>query len=680
MSRAHRPGFVFPQSSRTASVRKAQANTPTPAERKVSAPAVVRPATLAPTSWNAEERTVDVVWTTGARGAKFDWDAWEMVDEELDCSPSAVRLDRLNAGAAVLNAHNRAEMADQVGVVVPGSARMVNGQGIATLKLSDREEVAPLVADIAAGIVRNLSCGYLVHEYEITQRDGQRPLYRARDWEPIEISFVPVPFDPAAQVRTRGVEDLQSECVLRTIAKGALNMPATIVELREVGELMVSAGFIPADKIDAIILDMAERGIEKKEAWETMSQTAAELQNRATSGIASSGRALATTYADMIGGHNAETFDNPAFASRAIEDALYARMSGKAPTDAARAFMGMGMTDIAREMLERRGVRGVRSMRPDQVLDRAAWNSGGGRGNWIEGNTRDMGPGMGTSDFPELLTAAGNRHLIEIFNAVASPIKMCARQRTAPDFRTISGLQLSGFGALDEIREHGEVKHRGFNERKETYRLKTFSNTFTLTRQALINDDLGAFINPTRILARSAAETEASQLADLINSNPTMSDSKALFHADHGNLAASGAVPNVDTLDAARLALRSQKDLDGVTPLNPQPRYLLASPKRETAIEKLLLVPLTPDQVSEANPFTGKLIPLIDPRLMADPWYLVADPESAPVIEYAYLDGNPGPIIEMKDAWDRLGTGFRVVMDFGCGVVDHRGAYKNPGA
>lgn len=686
-------------------------------ERQVAGAQISRTVALQPTSWNAEARTIDVVWTTGARGARFDFDTFGMVDEELATGSGNVRLDRLNRGAPVLNTHQKGDLAAQIGAVVPGSARMQNGQGVATLKLSDRPEVASIVGDIAAGIIRNLSVGYTVHVFEADLKAKPRPLYRAIDWEPTEISFVPVPFDVGAQVRNLA-GDPATLCLIRTInaqerkkmntswlsrftragnaapaptptpaprpgedegAMPSYERQATVGWLRNYTNLARDNFNLPESICAELALELAERGLTEGDARDAVMHIVSERQRQQMSGFGSTGNAVGTRFPAanaLIFGER--SYDNPQFHARAVEDALFARMSGTTPADEARQFMGMSMVQIAGELLTRSGVQNVNRMAPNDLLSAAAWNSGGTRSYMTK---RDFGSGGAyhtTSDFPELLLGAGQRYLLSVFQAAASPLKLVSRQRSARDFRAISGLELSGFGTLLEVPESGEIKHGTFRERKETYRLRTFAKQFALSRQAIINDDLNAFSDPMVIMARAAAETEASLLADLVNSNPSLSDGKPLFHADHGNLAAVGGLPSVESLDAGRQAMRRQKGLDG-TPLAPAPKYIVSGIENETLIEKLM-TSVQAGTADNANPFAGKLTPAVDPRLNAKAWYLFGDPASAPTLEHAYLNDQTGPNVEQKDGWDVLGTNFRVYMDFGAGAVDWRGAYKNPGA
>ena len=149
-------------------------------------------------------RTVEVVWSTGARARNFV-PPLGMITEELDMSPNAVRMGGLRGGGApVLNTHRRADARDVVGRVV--AARLEAGRGYATLQFSSASDVEPLWQRIDDGTLRSVSVGYRVHRYEqiADPRDGT--VHRAVDWEPYEISVVPLPVDPAAAVRGAGGE------------------------------------------------------------------------------------------------------------------------------------------------------------------------------------------------------------------------------------------------------------------------------------------------------------------------------------------------------------------------------------------------------------------------------------------------------------------------------------------
>jgi hypothetical protein len=269
------------------------------------------------------------------------------------------------------------------------------------------------------------------------------------------------------------------------------------------------------------------------------------------------------------------------------------------------------------------------------------------------------------------------------YQAAASPLKAMARQRTADDFRPLALLKVGEFGKLQPVTESGEIKALTTGEAKEGYSLETFGGLFNLSRKAIVNDDLGAFAQWAAMMGRATAETEADQFVQLIaqsgGAGPVMGDGQRLFSSAHGNLAASGAAPSVTTLSAARLAMRRQTGLDGESPINVTPKFLLVAADLETTAEQLL-ASLAANTVAEQNPFSGKLTLLVEPRLDDGEWYVFADPAAAPVLEYAYLSSAQGPQLASRDGWDVLGREFRVVLDFGCGAVDWRGAYRNAGS
>lgn len=458
--------------------------------------------------------------------------------------------------------------------------------------------------------------------------------------------------------------DLKEQIMPATPAQRQPQAPTGMASVAEIRAMTTRHG-LP----DGFALDLAERNLPLEQARAAILDELATMSERQQIGFNGPSRTTGL-----------QTLDNPDFHARAVGDAIYARMSGKAPEGAARELMSASMVDLAREMLQLRGVQNVLRLRPSEVLAQASWSGRrGDRDGWVGVPRGEIT--HTTSDFPSLLQGAGQRFLMDQFAAVESVLKQVARERTAADFRSITGLQLSGFGTLPEVGEAGEIKHGTFSERKESYSVRTFAKMFTLSRNAIINDDLGAFSDPLTIMARAAAETEAQVLVTLLNSNPVLSDGVAFFHANHGNLAAPGAVPSVAALDKARGAMRKQKDLDGETLLNIALKYLVVPSELETATEVLTGNYVSANAAAEANPFAGKVVPLVEPRLTsATAWYGFADPAQQPALEYAYLNGERGPQTESKEGWNVLGTEFRVHMDFGAGAVDHRPAYKNPGA
>ena len=164
----------------------------------------LRAARLRAASFDPDAYTVEVVWTTGAAVRRYDWWDGTEYDEVLSLAPGAVRLDRLNAGAPFVDTHSTYCLDDVIGSVVPGSARIENGVGIATILLSRARDVADTVQKIVEGVIRNVSVGYLIHASTTEERAGGVPLTTVTDWEPLEVSAVPVPADAGSQIRSAG--------------------------------------------------------------------------------------------------------------------------------------------------------------------------------------------------------------------------------------------------------------------------------------------------------------------------------------------------------------------------------------------------------------------------------------------------------------------------------------------
>lgn len=193
-------------------------------EKIVRLPPSRREAQIRSGSYDADSNTIEIIWTTGATVRRVCWLDGEEYDEVLSLAPGAVRLERLNAGAPFVDTHATYSLSNIIGSVVPETARIEDGRGIATVLLSRAPGVADTVQKIREGVIRNTSVGYWTHRIEKTEPDDTRVArWEVVDWEPLEISAVPVGADPGSQIRSENTGESETRaCVLvtRTPASG----------------------------------------------------------------------------------------------------------------------------------------------------------------------------------------------------------------------------------------------------------------------------------------------------------------------------------------------------------------------------------------------------------------------------------------------------------------------------
>ncbi|MCO5083544.1 MAG: Mu-like prophage major head subunit gpT family protein [Rhizobiaceae bacterium] len=680
----------------------------------IELPALRRSAELAPNSVDNDARTVEVVWSAGARVRRASFFG-EPYDEELSLDPAHVRLERLNAGAPFLKVHEIDTLDAVIGSVVPGSARIENGRGIAQVRISERADVEPIWRDIQAGHIRAVSIGYQVHRFDISKPDGGRELWRAVDWTPFEVSAVPVGADPAAGFRTTGEHH---DCVLHRrdaeTSEGA--SPMTDKASPAAGDAANPASNQPTEPNDTEDTIMTEPkaaasepnvgAVETRTQPKTQAIPAPDTEAIATRAREAERDRVSTIY-DLAGRLNLErgfaedlvkrgvsvdesrrlildqvaaksdetrTFphvsvplggrDERITRRDAVANALLHRYS---PTlfqleDAARQYRGMTLLELARESLGNAGVN-TRGLSRDEVATRALHS---------------------TSDFPEILSAVTNKTLRQAYEAYPRTFMLFCRQVLATDFKAMHRVQLGEAPQLLEVGESGEFKRGTLGESKESYKVKTYGRVVAITRQTLINDDLDAFTRIPAMYGNSIAQLESDVVWGIITANPAMADGNALFHTTHKNLAGTGAALDVSSVGAARAAMAKQTGLDKKTVLNVRPAFLIVPASLELKAEQLVAQNLVPAATSSVVPQSIRtLAPISEPRLDAaseTAWYLAASPNQIDTIEYAYLEGQQGAYIETRNGFDVDGVEIKCRLDFGAKAIDWRGLYKNPGA
>lgn len=334
-------------------------------------------------------------------------------------------------------------------------------------------------------------------------------------------------------------------------------------------------------------------------------------------------------------------------------------------------FRGVRNVDLAREALSNMGIS-CQSRDPEVIVREAM-------------TARSAIITQTTGDFPILFENAIHRTLQASYAITPDTWSRFAGTGSVTDFRPHTRYLRGSFGALDNVNEAGEFKNKPIPDlAKEQISATTKGNIINLSRQAIVNDDMQVFSGLAVDLGRAAKLTIEIDVYALLNSNPTMNDGVALFHASHGNLAGAGAAPSVAAFDAIDVAMSQQKDVSGNEFLEISPNVLLVPRGLRGAAVTVNGSEYDPDAVNKLqkpNIVKGLFSDIVaSPRLTGTAYYAFADPQVAPAIEVAFLNGVTEPFTESQEGWRVDGVEWKVRHDYGVGAVNWRSAYKQPGA
>jgi len=571
-----------------------------------------------PSTIDADNRTIEAILTKGD-GRQIGAGRMPVI-ERLQVSEDAVDTTRLNAGGGVFLDH-RASTDHQVGRIVPGSVRIEDGALVGRIEFGTDAQGDRAFRLARQGILDSLSVGYVINRAQESQDDDGNLVLDVVDWTPAEVSLVGVPAEVATGFRSADPPPVGGDAL--EAADQAMRY-----DLPDLARRALAGDASPTRTRETIIQTLEERQMETP----TQPHVATPLRG-----------------------------DDPLDAFReAATEALVSRMNGAEPqTQAGRDARGMSLMDIATECLRQRGEK-ITAIGKSEIATRAFHT---------------------TSDFPTLLKDSGNRVLADQYRHRRTPLMQVAREVDAPDFREFTRLQFGDSPALLKVNEHGEFTRGTLDSTSEKLKVDTYGRVLSFTRQAIINDDLGAITDFVTGMAGMVAALEADLLGALLTANGgagvTMSDGTPIFDASHSNEAGASAI-TTDGLSAARQLLREQTAVQSDTPLNLAPATIVVGTPQETAAQQVVAT-VTPTQPTQVNPFAGQLGVVTEPRLnAAGSWWLFAQPSQAGVIALVRLNGQTAPALDSRDGFDVDGVEFRVRHDVGAGVLDHRGAVRTP--
>jgi hypothetical protein len=667
-------------------------------------------AQFVPQTLNEESRTVDVVFATPTPVLRFSWMREEYYNEVLDMN--GANLERASKGLPVLDNHSRW---GSVGETVIGRAENIRREGeswAATVRFSKREEIQPLIDDVKDGIITDISFGYSVDKVERMEKtEGEQyRTYMVRNWTPNEISFVSIPADPKAGVRSANGENkgfdlaamfdretpepnqdpqilnqgviMKREQIIAMLEKRGISVDASITDEALQAELERA---LNVEGNDPKAVNAAVEAERKRTAEIFEAVRAAKLPNEFAENLVKEGKSIDQARAAVIAefakadkgvqaqvtvgaDRSAELRKQAATASlimRSEPELLKGdkkRFSDEAMNEAQKNFRHMTLVELAKDSLERGGenAEGLSKM---ELVGRAFTSS--------------------ASDFPVLLEGANRTVLLAAYEAQADTWRRFCATGSVSDFREHKRLRMGTFNDLDKVTENGEFKNKKITDANyEKVSIATKGNTINVSRQMIINDDLGAFLRLASMLGRSAARSIENDVYALLAANPTLADGVALFHASHGNLV-TGAAPTVAVLDAMRQAMAKQKDKDSNDFLDIRPELVLSPLSLGGALRILNTSQYDHDgdKLMKPNIVAGLFRDVIDtPRLSGNAYFMFADPSVEPVVEVNFLNGEQSPYMESENGFSIDGTQWKIRLDYGVNAVGFRGVVKNPGA
>lgn len=295
-----------------------------------------------------------------------------------------------------------------------------------------------------------------------------------------------------------------------------------------------------------------------------------------------------------------------------------------------------------------------------------------------------------TVSLPTILSNVANKKLLKSFeNQPVIATKLC-REGDLNDFKVTERVRLTDVGDLKPLAANGEFKHGSLAEESAKNQLQTYGKMFSLTRQMIINDDLGALMQVPVAMGNKAARLIDQLFFERLMANPVQADGKPLFDADHGNLLS--AALGIEGLQKAIGLFGDQVDAAG-DPISVEAKYLLVPTALKFLAQELTLgnVLIGGDQLrTSINVLANERLEVVSSPYLGNEkyegssktaFYLFGNPNQVDTFEIGYLRGKRTPTVEYTDSdFNTLGMQFRVYFDLGIREMGRYGMVKSTGA
>jgi hypothetical protein len=661
--------------------------------------------------------------------------------EVLSHEAGDANLQRLAEVGAILKNHDPAQIVGvPTGVTLDATQR--KGRLTARWGTTDLAKQAQHEAEVDKTL-RGVSVGYIVKRWLWLEKDQayaggriQGPAWVAVEWEALEASLTPIPADPSVGLnrtieqstagkyarKHSGDNNLMKNKVklLRSWAgpDGTEFARNDIVEVDAETYAELTTGENPAGeaytgsrtakKVEAAplapVIDLAKARDEAAKAERSRVSEINSLCRRhgledsVAETLIEKGVAIEEarkTILDKLA-ENAKPIDQSititkdgaeTFRAAAIDGVLLRSGVAKVdkPASGASAFRGTSLLRLAEECLRRSGVRDI----PGDTRAMVNLALGMRGAETIAGST---------SDFPIILSNIANKSLLAGYDTAPTSFQFWAAISSLNDFKSTQRIKFSDVGKLKFVPENGKYSETALSESKEVIQLGTFGRIWTMSRQAIINDDLDAFTRVPASFGMQARYLPNDLAIAVLTANAAMSDGNALFSETHTNNSqetdrrldtvahAQAAAVYMYNLMAQQQTMAHANETDGKRYLNLRPRVWLVSMTDEIIARQAIVSAGDASATNKdiINPIAGLSLQVIaDQNIKTSEadysHYMFADPRIAPVVEVAFLQGNQQPYFERLDQTDSDGSKWLIRLDCGAAAVDHVGAVRETG-
>ena len=595
-------------------------------------------------------------------GQRYSWSEDSYYSEKLDVN--GANAEKLNT---FFKNHSRS-VDSAIGKVT--NAHVEGSQYVGDVTFGSDAESQVIAQKYREGILTDVSIGYEIIDYEVTRgAENEQDVVTVTNFNIFEVSAVGIGFDSGATKRDKDDIDRSPKMDEKQLERLKL-LEAMSKRNEDEGKEFRSLLTAQKDAFDAERKALDLEKIEMKRERE-VGCTVADFGQRGVDALASFGDTKPTDNelrAKILSAFAGDAKDvTPLVDAKATRGAMVdAMVDGLAiraganiekPAEGYARYMYEPLTSLARELMG----DSARGLAPMEVAERS----------------------LVTGDFPLLLQSVGARVLVAEFESQVGTYKTWMKEVDVPDFRIMQDLTNSfGGGRLTKTKENGDLKEIDGSEAKEEWKIETFGNKFVLTREMIINDDLGAFTALISTFGEMASTTANGIAYDILQrvgdfSAYKMADGKSYYDASRNNT--TTAVLSSEALSAGKLAMSKHKKLDGKTLARVMPKYLVVSPALEVKALEILgaLSKEGADNVNVPNVNKNAYVIVVEPEIVSDTaWFLLSERRT---FKMGFLAGTGRtPTIKKNDS-SVLRTVFEGIFDIGAMCEDYRGLYKSTG-